>query len=162
MPATVTIRAFQPGEEGVLRQLFFDSIRQVGRGYYSEAELRAWATEQYDGEQWKLHLQSTNPFVAELGGTVVGYADIQNDGYIDHFYCHYQHQRVGIGAALMARLHSHGEQRHMPRYYSHVSLSARAFFERNGFAVVREQRVPQGDQILTNFLMEKCIADRRT
>jgi len=161
MTATLTIRAFQQGEEAVLRQLFFDSIRRVASTYYSDAQVRVWASEQYDREQWLQRIRSINPFVAELAGTVVGYADMQLDGYIDHFYCHFQYQRMGIGAALMAHLHRVGEQRQLPRYYSYVSLSAKVFFERYGFAVVREQQVPQGDQLLTNFLMEKCFSDRQ-
>ncbi|TMN96988.1 hypothetical protein CWB66_17410 [Pseudoalteromonas sp. S558] len=45
-------------------------------------------------------MSAINPFVAILNGEVVGHADVQGDGYIDHFFCHWKHQGKGIGKAL--------------------------------------------------------------
>ena len=39
--------------------------------------------------------------------------------------------------------------------YAEVSLTARPFFERKGFAVEAQQEVPVGKQRLTNFRMRR-------
>ncbi|MGL5364343.1 MAG: GNAT family N-acetyltransferase, partial [Plesiomonas shigelloides] len=43
--------------------------------------------------------------------------------------------------------------------YSHVSITAKPFFERFGFRVVKKQQVAINGQVLTNFLMEKHTAE---
>ena len=43
------------------------------------------------------------------------------------------------------------------RLYSEVSITARPFYERMGFKVVKEQQVEMRGQVLTNFVMEKHL-----
>lgn len=49
--------------------------------------------------------QGEPPFVAEIDGEVVSYADVQPDGYIDQFFVSGIHGRQGIGRRLMERIH---------------------------------------------------------
>ncbi|KAA8701490.1 GNAT family N-acetyltransferase [Pseudomonas cannabina] len=44
-----------------------------------------------------------NPFVAVLDDHIVGYADVQASGYIDHFFVSGFHARQGIGQRLRRR-----------------------------------------------------------
>jgi putative acetyltransferase len=39
--------------------------------------------------------------VVELNGTIVGYADFQLNGYMNHFYVSSYYTRRGIGSFLM-------------------------------------------------------------
>lgn len=98
------------------------------------------------------------PFVAEVNGQVVGFADLQQDGYIDHFFCHADYQGVGVGRALMAHIFAVGREKGVSRYYSAVSITARPFFERYGFHVVKEQQMEVNGLLLSNFLMEKLVS----
>jgi putative acetyltransferase len=43
----------------------------------------------------------------------------------------------------------------MTRFYSEVSLTARPFYERFGFNVVKEKQMELKEQKLTNFVVEK-------
>lgn len=95
------------------------------------------------------------PFIAELNGQIVGFADLQQDGYIDHFFCHAGYQGIGVGRALMEHIFSTGRINGVSRYYSAVSLTARPFYERYGFRVVNEQQMEVNGLLLTNFVMEK-------
>ncbi|WOH36380.1 GNAT family N-acetyltransferase [Thalassotalea fonticola] len=151
----VTIRKYQSGDELALREIFFNTIRNVNIKDYSEAQVKAWAPDDYSLNEWSKRISSINPFVACINDEVVGYADIQDDGYVDHFFCHWQHQGKGIGKALMKSLKREGERKGIKRFYSHVSITARPFFEHFGFRVVKEQQVNTRDQTLTNFVMEK-------
>lgn len=40
---------------------------------------------------------------------------------------------------------------------THASITARPFFEKQGYRVIREQQVERRDLLLTNFVMEKTL-----
>lgn len=153
----ITIRRFKNGDEAVLRELFFNTIRNVNIRDYSELQVQAWAPDDYDKAEWHSRIGKINPFVALLDDEIVGYADVQDDGYIDHFFCHSEHQGKGIGKALFNEIFKAAEQKCLSRLYSHVSITAKPFFERFGFKEVKKQRVNIRDQVLTNFVLEKLL-----
>ncbi len=153
----LTIRKFQRGDESDLRAIFFNTIRNVNIRDYSESQIQAWAPDNYDSSAWHERISSINPFIAVLEGEIVGYADVQDDGYIDHFFCHWNHQGKGIGKALMQELIATGQKKSLERLYSHASITAKPFFEHFGFKVVKSQQVEIRGQVLTNFIMDKLV-----
>ncbi len=100
-------------------------------------------------------MDSINPSIAEINGVVVGYSDLQSDGFIDHFFCHHEYQGMGIGKALMTHILNCGSKKNIHRYYSEVSITAKPFYEHFGFKVVKAQNVEIRGQTLTNYIMEK-------
>lgn len=147
----VKLRRFQTADAAILRELLTETVRQVNKRDYTPAQIAAWAPDDYDRQAWLERLQRNQPFIAEIDGTIVGFADVQTDGYIDHFFCSASAQGQGVGRALMNKLLAHN----YPRFYANVSITARPFFERFGFCVVREQQVVVRGIELTNFLMER-------
>ena len=151
----LNIRKFQLGDELALRQIFFNTIRNVNIKDYSALQVQAWAPDDYDQCEWSKTISSVNPFVAVLDNEIVGYADIQDDGYINHFFCHWMYQGKGIGKALMKELFANGEKKGIHRLYSHTSITAKPFFEYFGFKEVKKQQVTIRGEVLTNYVMEK-------
>ncbi|PCK29830.1 GNAT family N-acetyltransferase [Pseudoalteromonas piscicida] len=156
----VIIRAFQSGEEAVLHKLMFDTIRSVNIQHYSNNQVKAWAHSDIADESWQQRLRNNQPLVAVLKGKVVGFADLQANGLIDHFFCHTEHQGQGIGKALMLALLAQSKTRNTTRLFSHVSKTAKPFFEHFGFQVVKEQQVNVRGETLTNYLMERVMPTR--
>ena len=75
-------------------------------------------------------------------------------GYLDRLYIHKEYQGRGIASALCDRL----EREHPSEKYTvHASITARPFFEKRGYAAVREQRVERHGIWLTNYVMEKVV-----
>ena len=155
--SSIHIRRFAKGEELALRQVFFETIRRINSRDYSEEQVTAWAPDVYDKTDWVSRIQSINPFIALIDDQIVGYADVQRDGYIDHFYCHWRFQGRGIGKALMGKLLQEASTLTLSRLYSHVSLTAKPFFEKYGFRKMKEQQVEVRGEQLTNFVMEKLL-----
>ncbi|GAB7227609.1 GNAT family N-acetyltransferase [Vibrio rotiferianus] len=149
------IRRFESGDEETLRTLFYYTVRKICINDYTDAQVSAWAPNIYVAEDWNKKIALLNPFIVLLDGQVVGYADLQPDGYVDHFFCHWQHQGKGVGTALMQQLIAEGARNFNHRLYANVSLTAKPFFERHGFIVAKQQSVDIRGQTLTNFLMEK-------
>ena len=154
----LTIRNFQKGDELELRDIFFNTVRQVNIKDYSDLQVQAWAPDNYDASAWCERISAINPFVAILHDEIVGYSDIQDDGYIDHFFCHWQHQGKGIGKALMQEILVRGQQKGISRFHAQVSITAKPFFEHLGFKVLNSQQVDiRGQVVLTNYVMEKFL-----
>jgi putative acetyltransferase len=153
------IRRFQPGEELALFEVYYSAIHLIARNDYSEEQLNAWAPLDLDREIWVNRINGINPFVAEIDGKPVGYADIQQNGYIDHFFVSGHYSRQGIGKALMQFIHSEAKRLNTTELTSNVSQTAQPFFERFGFVVVeRKNPVIRGVE-LRNALMRKELQD---
>ena len=155
----MVIRAFIPGEEAVLRQVFMSSVHGLARGFYSKAQLAAWAPSAYDERQWAEKIAALRPFVAVLDDQLAGYADLQASGCIDHFFVSGPCADRGVGSALMTHLHEAAAARAIPLLHAHVSLAAESFFSRKGFEVSRRQAIRVNGETLANALMVKRLAD---
>tara|TARA_R110001592_G_C13011660_1_gene736789 strand:- start:521 stop:979 length:459 start_codon:yes stop_codon:yes gene_type:complete len=151
----VKISPYHPGIEKKLFDVFRSAITQVCSKDYSAEQIQAWVPAQYEHAKWKKRIEAIKPFVATIDGEVVGYADIQSDGYIDHFFVGGSCQARGVGRALMNTLLS--QKIDGKKAYSNVSITARPFFEKYGFKVVKENTVQIGGVGLCNFTMEKNL-----
>lgn len=151
------IRNFQPGEATALRQVFMSAVHGLARGFYTDGQLNAWAPDMYDKAEWSSRIQSLQPFVAVIGEHVAGYADLQESGYIDHFFVAEAFAGQGVGAALMMHIHQEAARCQVAQLSAQVSLAAEAFFAGHGFVAVRRQSVTVNGVVLDNVLMSKQL-----
>lgn len=151
------IRYYRPGEEPLLRQLFFQTIHTVNQQHYAEEQLNVWAPPIYDENQWRERMAGVNPFVCLADDTIVGYAGVLDDGYVDHFYVHHLWQGKRVGTHLMDRIHQRADELRLVELTADVSITARPFFESKGFVVVRPQEVHRNGVMLPNFKMRKQL-----
>ena len=135
------IRHFQPGEELDLFEVYYSAIHLVARRDYTENQVNAWAPSNLDHDLWVKRIRGINPFVVEIDNELVGYADVQASGYIDHFFVSGNHPRKGIGGALMQAIEVEAGRVNIAELTSDVSRTAQLFFEKFGFVVV-ELRKP--------------------
>jgi putative acetyltransferase len=152
------IRAFRPGDEPLLHAVFHSAVHGLAAGQYTPQQCEAWAPTHYDVAQWNERIRRIQPFVAERNGQPVAYADLQTNGYIDHFFVSAVHARRGVGQQLMSHILELAAQRDVPSVQAHVSLSAEPFFARNGFGVLARQLVTVRGVLLDNALMARTQA----
>lgn len=162
MPASqpvphLIVRRWRVDEEEALWRLKYQTIHSINRADYSAAQCAAWAPDDLDPALWRQRIAGMDPFVVELDGELAGFADLQADGYIDHFFCAATRQGCGVGRALMQHIHALAQSRGMTRLFSQVSLTARPFFEHVGFEVVCEQQLCVRGVTLANFSMQKWL-----
>jgi putative acetyltransferase len=152
---TIHIRRYRPGEEVALLEIFHSAVHGVASRDYTAEQINAWAPRNLDPIRWQKKVRAINPFVAEMNGEILGYADLQPSGYIDHFYVSGLHPRRGIGSLLMERLLQEAEGLDARILTSNVSKTAQPFFEKFGFVVV-EQRYPECfGVVVPNALMRR-------
>lgn len=151
------VRRFQVGDEPALFAVHRSAIALIASRDYTAEQIRAWLPEDRELESWAQRVRALAPFVACDGEEVVGYADLQADGLIDHFFVSGHHPRRGIGTLLMRRIHEEAALMGLSELHAHVSLSAEPFFRRCGFEVI-ERRLPVRRGVtLPNALMRKCL-----
>ena len=137
-----------------LWDVYFTSIRMICCNDYSREQIEAWAPESFDINLFKDKMNKLNPFVAVLDGKVIGYADLQESGLIDHFFVHGEFQGKGAGKKLMESILVKGNN--YPKLYSHVSHTAKPLYLKYGFSVskVKNEEV-RGVQIENNLMVKE-------
>lgn len=145
------IRAYCSSDCGAMAELFYNTVHTVNAADYMPRQLDAWADGKTDLAGWDRSFQAHFTLVAEADGVIVGFGDITSDGYLDRLYVHHQYQRQGVATALCDRL----EGAATGNITTHASITARPFFEKRGYKVVKEQQVERRGVLLTNFVMEK-------
>jgi putative acetyltransferase len=153
----VKIRNLEIGEEILIWDLFYSTIHNINIHDYTEAQINAWAPSDLDEQIWKQKFQSIKPFVAEVCGCIVGYSDLQPSGLIDHLFVHYQWQRKGVGRALIEEIEKRAVENNIALLETHASITARPFFEAQGFTVSAEQLIEIRGQKLKNYVMHRQV-----
>lgn len=143
------IREYQSSDCEELTKLFYNTVHTVNAKDYTEEQLDAWATGQVDLNKWDQSLREHYSIVAVENEMLVGFGDIDKSGYLDHLFVHADYQGKGIGTMICNRL----EQAVSGNIITHASITARPFFEKRGYRVVKEQQVERQGVFLTNFEM---------
>lgn len=147
------IRQYKEGEEAEIWSIFYNTIHHINSQHYSADQINAWAPKDLEETIWLSKIQDIAPYVVVRHGKIIGYADLQKTGYIDHFFCHHEHQRKGVGSKLFSFLESKALQLGIPELSADVSITAKPFFESKGFEVIKEQLIQLRDQKLVNYKM---------
>ena len=151
------IRTHKSADIPEIARLFFNTIHRINSRDYTPAQIQAWAPTIYSNDYWKQRFSKRQVLVADYRNKVVGFAEYEPDGHIDCFYVHHEHQRRGVGKALLARIEEEFQKMNVHRTFAEVSLTARAFFESKGFHIVAERNAEFQEVTLKLFLMEKYI-----
>lgn len=152
------VRKFRVGDEAALFRVYYSAIHQIASRDYSAVQIEAWAPADLDGRIWETRIRGINPFVIEADGLLIAYADLQENGYIDHFFVSGDHPRQGAGRLLMETIHENADSQNLEMLTSDVSRTAQPFFEHFGFEVL-EQRSPLiRGVIVPNVMMRKTLA----
>lgn len=144
------LRPYTSADCARLAALFYDTVHTVNARDYTPVQLDAWADGQPDLAAWDRSFLAHYTLVALAGPEIVGFGDLAPDGYLDRLYVHAAWQGRGVATALCDRL----EAAAPGTVVTHASITARPFFEKRGYRVVRAQQVVRHGVTLTNFVME--------
>lgn len=153
----IVFRMACPNDLPEMKQLYADTIRTVCMGEYTERELEVWSSSSQKTERWQDMIANQWVILAEMDNQLVGFASLKAGDYIDFFYVHKDFQRYGIATQLLQQIENKARESGIKRLSSDISKTAQPFFEKNGYAVIREQRNVSGEVMLVNYQMEKRI-----
>lgn len=154
----VTLRAYRPDDAHTLLALFRDTIRRVNDRDYTPDQIRAWASDDIDPTAWASRFAGRFVVVAEESVRPVGFAELETGGHIDRVYVSADHQRRGVGRALLEGVVAEARRRGIARLFVESSITARPFFEAQGFTVLGPQVVTCRGTAFVNYRMECVLA----
>lgn len=156
------IRKYHPSDCPRLAELFYQTVHTVNKQDYTREQRNAWASGDVDLAAWNRSFLDHYTLVAVEEDKILGFGDIDENGYLDRLYVHKDHQREGIASRLCDKLENHipGSIR------THASITAKPFFQKRGYKVIKEQQVERRGILLTNFVMllekeEKKAAEKK-
>lgn len=158
------IRRYAAGEETSLRAIFRSSVHGLACRNYTPVQIEAWSPSEESAElreQWLHRIQKNQPWVVEVNGDLAAFADLQQSGYIDHFFVAAEFAGQGIGQALMLHLQQVAISCGIVTLSAHVSLTAQPFFRRFGFELLTRQRPVLRGVELENAVMSKVLTAGR-
>lgn len=149
----VQLRPYREGDCPALAALFTNTVHTVNAADYTPAQLDAWAPAAGpDLQDWDQRFKDHITLVAEVEGRLAGFADLDPAaGYLDRLYVGSRFQRQGVATALCNAL----EEAAAGPVVTHASVTARPFFARRGYRVLRAQQVERRGVTLANYVMEK-------
>lgn len=150
------VRSYVEDDAPFLSAIYYNTIHIVNVKDYSKEQIDAWAPlTSLDTNSWKEKWVKVRPIVAELNNVVIGFAELEDNGHIDCFYVHHEYQGKGVGSLLLKTIEQKAIASNITRLFAEVSITAKPFFLKNGFVVIKQQLVTIRGVGLTNFIMEK-------
>ena len=154
------IRAHRPSDIPDISKIYFNTIHRVNSRDYSPTQIQAWAPTIFSNSYWSDRFQKRRVLVAEDKNKIVGFAEYKNNGHVDCFYVHHEHQKRGIGSALISNIEEELFNLNIQRIFAEVSLTARNFFLNKGFRLVEERISEYNNVEFKQFLMEKYLRQK--
>lgn len=146
------IREYTSSDCKQLAELFYQTVHVVNAKDYTNKQLDVWATGYVDLKEWNKLFLEHNTLVAIENSIIVGFGDIDKSGYLDRLYVHKDYQGQGIATAICNKLEQSVKA---CKIVTHASITAKPFFERRGYRVIKEQQVIREGIALANYVMEK-------
>ena len=141
----IQIRDYQPGDFQQLCAIFIRAVTMTASQHYSPQQIAAWA--QIDESRWREKLVQSQVRVAVINAQLVGFITCI-EHYIDMLFVEPEYTRCGVASTLLKPFIKSESELTVD-----ASITAKPFFERYGFQVVKQQRVECRGTWFTNFYM---------
>nr|WP_236263881.1 GNAT family N-acetyltransferase [Dysgonomonas sp. Marseille-P4677] len=126
---------------------------------YSIEEVEDWASCGNDLKHIAELVNNLYFIVAENEKSqIVGFASIRKDGYLHSMFIHKDHQKLGIASLLYQDIEDFAYRNNIQSITSEVSITAKGFFEKQGFKVDEEQMRKTNELCLKNYKMSKKLS----
>lgn len=134
--------------------LFYQTVHNINIQDYTKEQVDAWANKNININIWHQSLVKNYCLVAIKNDLIVGFGDINQTGYLDHLYIHKDFQNQGIATKICNKLE---KKFPVSKITTQASITAKPFFLKRGYQVIKEQQIVKNNVILTNYIMEKNL-----
>lgn len=150
---SINIRAYETEDLDKILAVFRRSIREIASADYAPAQIEAWS--RVDRAAWAEQWAELRRWVAWAGDRAAGFVDLGRGGHLDKLYVDPDHRRRGVARALLKRARTEAIIQGVDLLHTEASLTARPFFETEGFRVAAEETVCRNGQIFRRFRMHE-------
>nr|WP_026264197.1 GNAT family N-acetyltransferase [Paenibacillus terrigena] len=156
----MALRKYEDSDIEEIVTLFYETVHTINARDYSPEQLDVWASRDDQETRiaaWRSSLRRHMTYVAVMGDSIVGFADLTLEGYLDRLYVHKDAQGQGVATALVNTLESEAARLRIRGINTDASVTAKSFFERRGYVVIASQIVERKGVQLVNFKMHKSL-----
>lgn len=140
------IRKYKERDFLPLCEIFLRAVKETARRDYSAQHVAAWA--QIDEATWRQKLTASGVRVAVVDEQPVGFIRVAGN-YVDLLFVLPEFNGQGIASRLLKPWMARGEVLTVD-----ASITAKPFFERQGFLVVAQQKVECRGEWFINYRMQ--------
>jgi ribosomal protein S18 acetylase RimI-like enzyme len=151
----VAIREYRQDDHRAIAEIFPRAVHEIASKDYTLEQCLAWSDREPNPAHWEKRCARKRPFVAEVGGEIAGFLELDPDGHIDCAYVHPDYQRRGVMMRLVEHAVALSSTRGVKKVYVEASITARPLFEKCGFKAVAENVVTIKGVALLNYRMER-------
>ncbi|CAN5447788.1 hypothetical protein BH09BAC3_BH09BAC3_32520 [soil metagenome] len=157
----VQLRPYDTQDTPALLDLFRETIHTVNSIDYRAEIIVALAPPYPDIKKKQAKFKNSKTVVAHLDGKIVGFANLDNDlSSIGMLYVHKDYLNQHIGSRLLKSLEKKLSKKEIAKAVADVSITGKAFFEKRGYNVVKEnKKMLNGIEFLT-YSMEKNLTSK--
>ena len=134
--------------------LFESTVLAIDRRDYTGEQLAAWASGGAHLSRWQKRV-TTQYFLVAASEEIIGFGSVDKIGYLDTLFVHPLHQQQSVAQLLLEALEKWARHQGMARITTEASITAKPFFERNGYEVLQRQEQQIKNEILVNYIMQK-------
>ncbi|KEI77994.1 acetyltransferase [Clostridium botulinum A2 117] len=153
----MNIRMYQLEDCREIVELFYNTVHSINSRDYNSAQLDVWAPKEIDIDSWDKSFSQHYSIVAEESDVIIGFGDLDATGYLDRLYVHKDYQGIGVATTIASELENYAQENHISIVTTNASITAKPFFKKRGYEVVKEQFVERNGQFLKNFIMKKVL-----
>ncbi len=153
----VKLRTFVSTDAEALVSVYRDAVRTLGPQAYSYRQVAVWARYPEDIEEFRDRLSRGRTVVAERGGNILAFGQLDPDDHLAFLYCKGEFSRKGIGSDIYDDLEAHASRTGVQRLFTEASRISRPFFEKKGFRIVEVETATRCGVEFERFRMENIL-----
>lgn len=137
-----------------LLHVFERSVRQTCTSDYSSQQIEAWVKKGLDEERWRERIKTHYFIVAETADSgIMGFSSLTEEAYLDVLFVAPEFQGRKIASSLVDKIKTKAISSGRKRISTHASITARPFFEQQGFRIAEENTRYLFDIPIMNYHM---------
>ena len=157
----IHIRPATPGDLDQILYLFKDTIIHTCSNDYNADQIRVWTASAENRQSWIKRIEEHYFLVAEKNNFLTGFASLRKNDYIDVMYISKDYQRQGIAFNLLNKLEIKALSLDSKKLETDASITARPFFEKQGYCVIKENHHVLSGVDIMNYRMSKNLIYNR-
>lgn len=152
-----TLRIGTVNDLASLQELFAATVKTICIQDYTVEQVEVWSSSIENRQRWSKMIKEQYVIVALKNNTIVGFCTLDKGTYIDLLFVHKDYQGQKIAYNLYKNIENESKRRKTKQLWADVSKTAKPFFEKMGFLVIKEQIVVLQNVEFINYKMSKKI-----
>ena len=152
------IRLSKPDDAAALARLHRGTIRSINAQHYTQAQIAVWSGRTNARRFRDSHTVAVR-YVAVEADKIIGFVDFKKEDS-ETFWGLYVHKDFlgrGVGSALMRKAQQVAIAMGARKFKLEATITAKAFYERMGFTVLKKAKHRIEDQDLPVYVMQKLF-----